>query len=83
MIPSQKDARKTGTVSLESHSQILAETRRIQDLVYIKGKYKNLKDAFNNTRNWYPQNILLKRNFSKIAFISTKESQIKINVFAK
>ena len=42
---SKKIRGKTGNSSLESQSQILEETRRIQDLVQFTGKYQNIKDS--------------------------------------
>ena len=42
--PKSKGCEKIGNVSLESHSQILGETRRIQDPAQFTGKNKTSKD---------------------------------------
>lgn len=59
MIPTQEDGRKIGNVSMESCSQILEESRIVQDLVWFGGRNS---ETINSTRFWYPQRCIIVSN---------------------
>ena len=66
MIPTQEHGRKIGNVSMESCSQILEESRIVQDLVWFGG---GNSETINSTRFLYAQRCIIVSNETEFFFL--------------